>query len=79
MSWSLILFLIIGLPLILLCGSFFILMLLVFKGRDKSVNRNQTLEMARSLERTLTQMENRLGSLEDILLNPDKEKDACHD
>ena len=79
MSWSLLLFLIVGLPLILLSGGFFVLMLIILKGRDKSANRNQTLEIARSLERTLSQMENRLGALEDILLNPDHEKDACHD
>ncbi len=60
---------IVGLPLILIGGGFFLLTLKAFRGGDARVERAQTLELARKLERTLGAMEARLVALEDIILS----------
>lgn len=63
-----ILLIIIGLPLILVGLGFFLLMLTLYRGRESQVNRQETIELARTLDRTLNQMENRLTAIEDIVL-----------
>jgi hypothetical protein len=60
---------IVGLPLILIGGGFFLLILKAFKGGDARAEKAQTLELARQLERTLNRMEERLTALEDIILS----------
>lgn len=63
--------LVIGLPLILIGGGFFLLTLRAFRSGDSRAEKAQTLEMARQLERTLNAMEARMIALEDILLSSD--------
>ncbi|UQZ87900.1 hypothetical protein C4J81_01160 [Deltaproteobacteria bacterium Smac51] len=62
---------IVGLPLILIGGGFFLLTLKAFRSGDARTERAQTLELARKLERTLNSMESRLIALEDIILSSD--------
>ncbi len=60
---------IVGLPLILIGGGFFLLTLRAFRGGDARAEKAQTLELARKLERTLSAMEARLTALEDVILS----------
>lgn len=59
---------IIGLPLILIGGGFFLLALRAFRGGEARAEKSQTLELARQLERALSAMETRLTALEDLIL-----------
>lgn len=77
MSFLAALSIVIGLPLILISIGFIILVVKVFgSGR---LERGQTLEAARQLERSLSAMENRLNALEDILLSADRKKGGLDD
>ncbi len=60
---------VVGLPLVLIGGGFFLLTLRAFRGGDARADKAQTLELARQLERTLSAMEARLTALEDIILS----------
>lgn len=62
-------FVVIGLPLILIGLGFFLLTLRAFRGGDARAERAQTLELARQLERTLGALETRVAAIEDILLS----------
>lgn len=68
------LIIIIGLPLILLAIGFVIIAVKIFGGGSDRLERGQTLEAARQIERSLALMENRLSALEDILLSADRRK-----
>lgn len=70
---------VIGLPLILLALGFVIIAIKVFGGGSNRLERGQTLEAARQLERSLSAMENRLTALEDILLSADAKKGGIND
>ncbi len=74
MSPAVVLIIVIGVPLILIAVGFVVLATKVFSGGDRRVERAQTLEAARQLERTLTALETRLGALEDIILSSDSRK-----
>lgn len=60
---------IIGLPLILVGVGFVVIATKIFNGGNSQVERAQTLEAARQLERTLSRLETRLTALEDIILS----------
>lgn len=79
MSPFAIVLLVIGLPLILVAVGFIILVTKAFSGQDGRVQRVQTLEAARQLEKTLSAMETRLTALEDIFLAPEAKKGGAHD
>lgn len=66
--------LVIGVPLALMAIGFIILVSKVFGDNDGRVDRAQTLEAARQLERTLNALEARLGALEDIILSADTKR-----
>lgn len=68
------LIMIIGLPLILMAAGFLIIAIKVFGSGPERVERGQTLEAARQIERSLAAMESRLNALEDILLNRGQRK-----
>mgnify|MGYP003623922965 CR=1 FL=1 len=68
------LIILIGLPLILLAIGFVIIAVKIFGGGSDRLERGQTLEAARQIERSLALMENRLSALEDILLSADRRK-----
>lgn len=70
---------VIGLPLILLALGFVIIAIKVFGGGSNRLERGQTLEAARQLERSLSAMESRLTALEDILLSADAKKGGIND
>lgn len=76
MSLVAVLTMVIGLPLILLTLGFVIIAVKIFGGGSDRLERGQTLEAARQLERSLSAMENRLTALEDILLSADVKKEA---
>lgn len=69
MSVAVALIVIIGLPLILIGIGFVIIATKIFGGGDSQMERIQTLEAARQLERTLSTLETRLTALEDIILS----------
>lgn len=73
------LIIIIGLPLILLAIGFVIIAVKIFGGGSDRLERGQTLEAARQIERSLALMENRLSALEDILLSADHRKGGSDD
>lgn len=79
MSLAAALITVIGLPLILLALGFVIIAIKVFGGGSNRLERGQTLEAARQLERSLSAMENRLTALEDILLSADAKKGGIND
>lgn len=60
---------IIGLPLVLVGVGFVIIATKIFNGGNSQLERAQTLEAARQLERTLGRLETRLTALEDIILS----------
>lgn len=74
MSAAVALIVVIGLPLILVGVGFVIMATKIFNGGNSQVERAQTLEAARQLERTLTRLETRLTALEDIILAGDETK-----
>ena len=78
MGAAAVLFLIIGVPLILIAIGFIVLVTKVFSGPDARAERAQTLEAARHLERTLSALETRLSALEDIILSSGQ-KGGDHD
>jgi hypothetical protein len=63
-------FLIVGVPLILLALGVFLLCLKYLWSKDQRANQAKLLETAARLDSTLTKMESRLSALEDILLPP---------
>lgn len=67
---------IVGLPLILIGGGFFLLTLRAFRSGDARAEKAQTLELARQLERSLSALETRLTALEDIILASAEQKSA---
>lgn len=71
MGFAAILFLIIGVPLLLVAIGFVVLVTKVFGGTDARAESAQTLEAARHLERTLSTLENRLSALEDVIMSTD--------
>lgn len=79
MSFVAALTIVIGLPLILLTLGFVIIVVKVFGGGSDRLERGQTLEAARQLERSLSALENRLTALEDILLGADGKKGTIDD
>lgn len=74
MSAAVALIVVIGLPLILVGVGFVIMATKIFSGGNSQVERAQTLEAARQLERTLSRLETRLTALEDIILAGDETK-----
>jgi hypothetical protein len=66
------LFLIIGVPLILVALGIFLLCLKWFLSGDQRATQKKLLETATKLDIQLNQLENRLNALEDILLDPNK-------
>lgn len=79
MSLAAALIILIGLPLILLALGFVIIAIKAFGSGSNRLERGQTLEAARQLERSLSAMENRLTALEDILLSADAKKGGIND
>lgn len=73
------LIIIIGLPLILLAVGFLVIAVKIFGGGSERLERGQTLEAARQIERSLAAMESRLNALEDILLSAGQRKGASDD
>ena len=70
MHFSTLIFLIVGVPLILLALGFFLLCLKWLWSKDQRANQAKLLEAAAKLDAALSQMEVRLTALEDILLPP---------
>ncbi|MDR0354527.1 MAG: hypothetical protein LBJ64_02145 [Deltaproteobacteria bacterium] len=68
MEFSTLLFLIIGVPLILVALGFFLLCLRWLRSKDQRASQAQLLEAAVQLNATLSVLEGRLTALEDILL-----------
>ena len=69
MSTFMMIFLIVGVPLIIMAIGFIVLVTKVFGNSDGRAERAQTLETARQLERTLTTLEKRLEALENIVIS----------
>ena len=70
MHLSTLLFLIVGVPLILLALVFVILCLKWLGSKDQRANQAKLLETAARLDASLSKLEVRLTALEDILLPP---------
>jgi hypothetical protein len=70
MDFSTLLFLIFGIPLILLALGFFLLCLKWLWSKDQRANQAKLLETATKLNNSLAALEVRLTALEDILLPP---------
>jgi hypothetical protein len=70
MELSTLLFLIVGVPLILVALGFFLLCLRWLRSKDQRAEQAKLLEAAAKLNITLANLEARLSSLEDILLPP---------
>jgi hypothetical protein len=70
MTFSTLLFVIVGIPLILLTLSGFLLCLKWLWSKDQRANQAKLLETAARLDATLSKLEIRLTALEDILLPP---------
>lgn len=73
------LIMIIGLPLILMAAGFLVIAVKIFGSGSERIERGQTLEAARQIERSLAAMESRLNALEDILLNKGQRKGTSDD
>jgi hypothetical protein len=70
MHFSTLVFLIIGVPLILLAFGFLLLCLKWLWSKDQRANQVKLLDTAARLDATLSRLEVRLTALEDILLPP---------
>jgi hypothetical protein len=70
MDFSTLIFLIFGMPLILVALGFFLLCLRWLTTRDQRANQAKILEAATKLDANLARLEVRLTALEDILLPP---------
>ncbi|MDR1486367.1 MAG: hypothetical protein LBT62_00005, partial [Deltaproteobacteria bacterium] len=75
MDFSTLLFLIIGVPLIVVALGIFLLCLRWFFSRDQRANQKKLLETAAKLDEQLINLESRLCALEDILLDPNQPHD----
>jgi uncharacterized membrane-anchored protein YhcB (DUF1043 family) len=72
MDFSTLLFLIIGVPLILVAIGILCLCLRWVLSREQRANQKKLLDTAAKLDEQIGKLENRLGALEDILLDPNK-------
>jgi hypothetical protein len=72
MEFTTLVFLIVGVPSILIALGFFALCLRWFLTRNKRADHNALLEAAVQLDGRLAKLEGRINALEDILLTGDK-------